>query len=199
MPLSVHVATSVNVATPAKTSVLGKSSAKLAGDDLDAKVAARTEWASRLSVLPHLTEQVSAILVQVAYQCWKAFHTAAANLNKMIQDGSWEGRVPGHTELVKIFVSKTAWHKNYHPAFSKVQDYPSLLEWLEQGDDAPAGWRVFGVQKDKYTFQDVLDYITCTKPGTQGKRKGGDVVGSSAKKVKKVTNQTSNAGQHCVL
>ena len=78
----------------------------------------------------------------------------------MVSDGTWAGRKLTAVDLIELFVSKSFWHSHIKKYFSKVSNYPMLVEWLEnEPEDRPSDVDVWGVQKSSYTFKDLDGYF----------------------------------------
>jgi hypothetical protein len=98
------------------------------------------------------------------------------------------------TDLIECFVSKTFWHDYYKPSFTKLSSYPTMVSWLEDGDDVPSNLEVWGVEKSTYVFRDLIEYIRSggvlkvdTVKNVGGKRKAED--GDSKEKKEKVAGK----------
>ena len=63
----------------------------------------------------------------------------------MHADKSWIGKKPSKMELVEIFVSKSFFHSHYKRLFSKVVEYPDIVEWLECKGEQGSDVEVWGV------------------------------------------------------
>jgi hypothetical protein len=90
-----------------------------------------------------------------AYQKYKAYVQAYQTLLKCVSDGTWPGKKPSGTDIIEIFLSKSMWFSHYKPAFTKVSNYPLMVEWLENGEDKPSDLEAWGVEKVVYTLTDL--------------------------------------------
>jgi hypothetical protein len=135
----------------------------------------------------HLTNR-SIPGIRAAYQKWKGYHEAHARLDRMISDGSWQGRHPTLGEIAECFVAHSTWHENYKKSFKSICDYPDMVNWLEQTDDALTDMELWGYQKERYGFEDLRKYVARVQDKLQGasgqKRKGVVLEKKSHKKVK---------------
>jgi len=88
-----------------------------------------------LGIPSHLSNHADRNL-HFAYQKYKAYIQACQTLSKRISDGTWPGKKLSGTDLIEIFLSKSMWFSHYKPAFSKVSNYPLMVEWLENEEEA---------------------------------------------------------------
>ena len=112
---------------------------------------------------------------------------------------TWEVKKPTDTEIIECFVAKSSYYKNLKH-FKHVSDYPDMQKWLENNDDAPSSLKVWGVQKESYSYTDFEEWVLnhgtldIEKKGKgkgkgKGKEKEKDEVGpSKGKKHKKNKN-----------
>ena len=164
----------------------------------------RDQLINLLHIPIYLTNRAPADL-RVSYQKYLAFLTASITLDKMCAAKTWPGKKPSVTDLIECFISKTFWHDYYKPSFMKLSSYPTMVAWLEGGDDAPSNLEAWGVEKSSYVFKDLIEFIGSkgvlkvdTVKNVGSKRKAGDEAldekkgkvaagkKSSGKKVKKV-------------
>ena len=146
--------------------------------------------------------------IRVMYKKYKAHLQASQTLAKMTADGTWTAQQPTATELIELFTSKSMWHSHYKPAFSKISDYPEMVQWLEDSDEKGSDLDVWGLEKSNYNLVDLRNFVA---NGTLGEKKGKEkekekekgkgkkkekndlAEGSSKKGKKKVTkNDTSS-------
>jgi hypothetical protein len=149
-----------------------------------------------LQIAPHLMDRASGLSSLLrAYEQWKAYYEADAAITALVNDGTWAQKPPGAT-IIEIFVAKSTWYKSYVPAFSSVGNYPELLKWLNQDQDALSGAELFGVEKPLYTFSDIMDFYARAKVKKE-KRKAGpekDPKEKSGKRAKKAEKGKNKAG-----
>ena len=84
--------------------------------------------------------------VQVLEEKWKAKELPFA-------------RKPIQEHIIETMQSKTYWYDYIRKYFPKVVEYPEMVAWLENGDDAPSDLEVWGVEKAQYTFGDLDKYL----------------------------------------
>jgi hypothetical protein len=158
--------------------------------------ASKEQLIMELQVPVHLTDRSDAPL-RVAYQRWKAHHAAVNTLTKRLAEGTWPFKRPTAKHLNEMFTSKSNWHQYYVDAFEDLSDFPEMLLWLEQGDDAPSNVEVWGVDKDNFHFKDMDSYQSRMKKRS-GKRKAKEVEKEekekSHKKKVKVTGGNNASG-----
>ena len=153
----------------------------------------RMELATHLGVPAHLVGPGD-VSLRVAYQKYCAYLMACQTLDQMHADKSWMGKKPGKTELVEIFVSKSFVHSHYKRLFSKVVEYPDMVEWLECKGEQGSDVEVWGVDKGVYVYKDLeiwldnggtleIEEKALKKEGKGGKR--GDKKDKESKKNKK--------------
>ena len=163
----------------------------------------RDQLINLLHIPIYLTNRAPADL-RTSYQKYLAFLIASTTLDKMCAAKTWPGKKPSVTDLIECFIPKMFWHDYYKPSFTKLSSYPTMVSWLEGGDDVPSNVEAWGVEKSAYVFKDLIEFIGSggvlkvdTVKNVGSKRKAGDeaseekkgkVAGkkSSGKKVKKV-------------
>ena len=118
----------------------------------------RAQLVAHLNIPPHLTDRSEPTL-PVAYQRYLAYHEACKTLDQKIAAGTWTGKKPSKVDMVEIFISKSMWWRYYNATFSKVSQFPLLLEWLENGEDAPKDLDVWGYEKSAYSFKDLQAFL----------------------------------------
>lgn len=140
-----------------------------------------------LSIPVHLTNR-STPGIRAAYEKYKGYQEALARLDQMIADGTWQGRRPRLSDIADCFVAHSTWHENYKKSFKSICDYPDMVNWLDQTEDALTDKELWGYRKERYGFDDLRKYfarIDAQAPGGSGqKRKAAAVEKKSHKKVK---------------
>ena len=137
----------------------------------------KQETLAKLNISPHLMQRTDGGL-HFAYQKYKAYLEASQTYKQMVADGSWSGSKLTAVDLMELFVSKSYFHSHYKKFFSKVSNYPLMVEWLENGpDDRPADKEVWGWEKPVYNFQDLQRFLACNESKERGSKvQGGDSV-----------------------
>jgi hypothetical protein len=161
----------------------------------------RDELIRMLQVPAHLTDRSDATL-QVAYARLKAHAQAQLTLSEMVTAGTWRGPKPAAAQLAELFISKSAWFQFYCKAFRKISNFPDMILWLEDAPEAGTSMDVWGFQKNRYGFTDLIEYIArggpleddgeyeeevVVKKSDKHKRKAKEEKGSEKKKEKKAT------------
>ena|ERR1700683_2031639 len=118
----------------------------------------KSQLISLLGIPAHLVAGSRDVSLPVAYQKFKAFLLACHALEGMVGKGTWTIRKPTRTDLIELFVSKSFYHSHYRPNFTKVADYPEMVQWLEGPSDLVAV-DVWGVQKESYSFSDLSVWL----------------------------------------
>jgi hypothetical protein len=95
-------------------------------------------------------------------------------------------RKPSQVHIIETMQLKTFWYDYICKYFSKVGEYPDMVAWLENSDDAPSDLEVWGVEKNSYSFGDLDEYLKSGGVGLSEKKKeekskGKEKVGSSKK------------------
>ena len=133
-----------------------------------------TSFRDQLITLLHipleLTSRAPADL-RTSYQKYLAYLKAFSTMEKMVAAKTWPGKKPSATDIVECFISKTFWHDYYKASFPKMSSYPTMVRWLEGGDDAPSGLEAWGVDKLVYVFKDLVEFVN----------NGGQLSGDSGK------------------
>ena len=161
------------------------------------------DWKQQLMTLLEIPSHLSIRNdrnIRVAYSKYKAYLQASQTLTGMVTDGSWPGKKPSATDLIEVFVSKSMWFSHYKPGFSKVADYPDMVEWLEGGDEIKSDLEVWGVEKSAYSLLDLKKFVD---NGTLAEKKGkgkkgknvGEASGSKGKMEKNVGESSGSKGK----
>jgi hypothetical protein len=112
-----------------------------------------------LHIPTHLADRADRGL-RVAYEKYKAHLEACQTYEKMIADGTWAGKKLTSVDLIELFVSKSYWHLHFKPTFSKVSNYPLMMEWLENDSEGSvSNLEVWGVEKASYNFKDLHAWL----------------------------------------
>ena len=91
-----------------------------------------------------------------SYAKYKAF-LAAISVMKM----KWEKgelpyqRKPTNEQVIETMQSKTFWYEYICKYFPRVLGYSEMVAWLENAEDAPSDFEVWGVEKVQYGFVDL--------------------------------------------
>ena len=157
-------------ATPSTSSIIPSLSASI---QPPASNSARDHIISVLDIPAHLVDRSNSNL-RNAYAKYLAYLDAQKTLAKAVTDGKWVlAKQPTGENLIEVFISKSAFFKNYNPLFPQVQDYPLLHLWLKNDEDVPSDMEAWGVQKNVYMFRDLKDYLVRMKRKGKGGKAGG--------------------------
>jgi len=150
----------------------------------------------QLGVDPDLADKSDGGLRQ-AYAKYKAYLQACQTYSEMKSNKSWVGDILNGADLIQLFISKSFFHSHYKKYFSKVSNYPDLVDWLEGDPGAPPDKDLWGEEKASYTFKDLEAFLEeCErkkkKKGKQVKddkdEGGSKEAGDKKKKKKQVKN-----------
>ena len=133
----------------------------------------------------HLVDRTVSGL-QVSYAEYLAYTDAQKALAKLVANGRWPAsqKKPKSEDLIEVFISKSAFFKNYQPYFPRIEhDYPVLHLWLKNEEDVPTDLEAWGFQKNTYMFKDLEDFLERVKPG-KGKESSGKKGNKSSDKKK---------------
>lgn len=149
----------------------------------------------QLGVAPDMTDRSDGGLRQ-AYEKYKAYLQACKTYGEMISNKTWVGDKLTGSDLIQLFLSKSFFHSHYKKFFSKVSNYPELVDWLEGNPEAPSDMELWGEEKTSYTFRDLEIFLEeHGRKKKKGKQVKGDTVeggskgtGDKKKKKKQVKN-----------
>ena len=91
-----------------------------------------------------------------SYAKYKAFLAAIPVL-----DMKWNNselpyqRKPTNEQVIETMQSKTFWYDYIRKYFPRVSEYSEMVAWLENAEDAPSDFGVWGVEKVQYGFVDL--------------------------------------------
>lgn len=135
-----------------------------------------------------------------AYEKYKAYLLACKTYGEMTADKSWVGDRLTGADIIQLFVSKSYFHSHYKKFFSKVVNYPDMVEWLEDSPDAPSDGDLWSEEKGSYNFKDLERFLeehdkkrkmkrkVTVKGDTANKAEGGSKKAGDKKKKKQVNN-----------
>jgi hypothetical protein len=118
-----------------------------------------------------------------AYKKYKAYLEACRTYDQMMADGTWTGAKLTKVDLIQLFMSRSFYYSHYQKYFSKVANYPILMEWLENdSEERPRDKDVWGANmvKSSYNFADLEKFYK--DQGKKGKRQDERAEGSKAVK-----------------
>ena len=148
----------------------------------------------QLGVSPDLSDRTDGGICQ-AYEKYKAYLQACKAYGEMISNKSWVGDKLTGADIIQLFVSKSFFHSHYKKFFSKVSNYPDLVDWLEGDPGAPSDKDLWGEEKVIYTFKDLESFLEVhgrkKKKGKHvkdDKVEGGSKGAGDKKKKKQVKN-----------
>ena len=97
-----------------------------------------------------------------AWQKYKGFLTASKTCNVLWDSGKLQGvfdKRPTQGDIISVFKGKSQWHLTYQKAFPRVSGYPTMVSWLEDGDDKLSDVELWGVSKPVYGFSDLFEWL----------------------------------------
>jgi hypothetical protein len=99
----------------------------------------------------------------MAYAKYLALNEAIGTVDRMVRNKQWIQRKPSNDDIIKVFMSKSAYFKNHHKIFPMLDRYPAMEKWLWNGGDAPADVEVWRHQKQ--TFESLKKILSaCHAP-----------------------------------
>jgi hypothetical protein len=96
--------------------------------------------------------------LHVAYEQYKGCLDAQERLTTLVANGEWSGKVPILEDVISLFVPRSTWYNYYVKAFSKLEQFPALYDYLERTPHAPLAKDLFRLQKSTYMYSDIFDY-----------------------------------------
>jgi len=114
---------------------------------------------TQLGISPGLADRSSDGGLRLAYQKYKAYLQACKTYDEKITDKSWVGNKLTGADIIQLFISKSYFHSHYKKHFSKLSNYPEMVDWLEDGANAPADEDIWGEVKGTYNFKDLGEFI----------------------------------------
>ena len=175
----------VSISVPASHGSHPASPSLYSNSALGAESSSTTPFKDKLMALlgipKHLSNRTNRNL-HFAYQKYKAYIQACQTLTKRISEGTWPGKRPSTTELIEIFLLKSMWFFHYKPVFSKVSNYPLMVEWLENEEAKVSDSEIWGVEKVNYMLTDLRKFVD--NGGTLAEKAEKEVVKKSKGKKK---------------
>jgi len=112
----------------------------------------------------------------------------------MVADGTWTGRKLTKVDIIQLFMSRSFYYSHYQKCFSKVPNYPILMEWLDnEPEDRPDDQDVWGsdMVKSSYNFSGLEKWYKKQegkreKKAKKDEREEGSKVVKDKKKKKQV-------------
>jgi hypothetical protein len=124
---------------------------------------------SLLNIADHLVDR------RASYAKYLAYIEAQQSLAKLIGGGGWPAsqKKPKSEDLIEVFISRSAFFKNYLPHFPRVPDYPDLQRWLKNEENVPT---------DLEEFLDRMEEKESGgKKANKSNKKKGDKAGNNKK------------------
>jgi len=107
-----------------------------------------------------------------SYAKYKAFLTAIPILDKKWENGELPyPRKPTSEQVIETMQSKTFWYQYIRKFFPRVSEYPDMVAWLENTEDAQSDVEVWGVEKAQYGFVDLDVWLRNEGKGLEKKSK----------------------------
>jgi len=133
----------------------------------------KNELITLLNIPEQLTREVSskALGVRQYYARYKGCLEAQQVLDQKLGAGTWPGKRPTAITIIELFASKSTWFAYVVPAFSDINNFPVLKEWLENKVGCLTDSEVWGKRKATYTFSDLKDEKGRRGNGEKGKNK----------------------------
>ncbi|KAF8328736.1 hypothetical protein F5887DRAFT_897429, partial [Amanita rubescens] len=133
----------------------------------------KNELITLLNIPEQLTREVSskALGIRQYYARYKCCLEAQQVLDQKVGAGTWPGKRPTAITIIELFASKSTWFAYVVPAFSDINNFPVLKEWLENEVGSPTDTEVWGKRKATYTFADLKDEKGRRGNGEKGKNK----------------------------
>src|SRR6267154_1193402 len=91
-------------------------------------------------------------------------------MSVLVLSGTWMHQTVNNDDIIEIFMSKSAYFKNHSKVFCFTK-YPMMQKWLENADDAPTDYEVWGYSKQTF---DALKAILIALPDPVTPAVGGD-------------------------
>ena len=129
---------------------------------------------SLLNIADHLVDCCASGL-RISYAKYLAYIEAQQSLAKLIGGGRWPAlqKKPKSEDLIKVFISRSAFFKNYLPHFPHVPNYPDLQRWLKNEENVPT---------DLEEFLDRMEEKESGgKKANKSNKKKGDKAGNNKK------------------
>jgi hypothetical protein len=96
-----------------------------------------------------------------SYSKWKAIKAAYRKMQGM----SWNGPKPTYGTIIALFVSTSMFYSHYK-YFNDAVKHPEMLEWLEGRQNGPSDIDIWGREKSRYTFSDLIKWLKEAGSGT---------------------------------
>lgn len=145
-----------------------------------------------LEIPAHLADRSEKSL-RFSYTKYMAYQKAILTLKR-----KWENKElpfeqqPTREHVIETMQSKTFWYDYIRKYFLQVSNYPKMVEWLEDREDGPSDIEVWGVQKEKYLFGDLGEYLENKGEGLSEEIAGGS--GKPDKGKKKAADESGGGG-----
>lgn len=115
-----------------------------------------------------------------SYCKWRAIKAAYRKMQGM----SWNGPKPTYGTIISLFVSTSMFYSHYK-YFNDAVKHPEMLEWLEGRQNGPSDVDIWGREKGRYTFADLIKWLKEAGNGSDsdssgdGKKRGRKEKGKS--------------------
>ena len=120
-----------------------------------------------------------------SYSKWKAIKAAY----KKMQGMSWNGPKPTYGTIIALFVSTSMFYSHYK-YFNDAVKHPEMFEWLEGRQNGPSDVDIWGREKSRYTFSDLIKWLKNAGNGSDSSSSD-----DGKKRVRKGKGKSKNDGK----
>ena len=137
-----------------------------------------------------LCQNIDKPSVRIVYQRYISANDIIRKIDLLCKDQSWVGPNPSQTEIIRLFIAKSTWHKSYATKIPPAERHEDMRAWLAQEDGCLTDTELWGEAKDNYVMKDLEEWLVerdGKKTKVIGKAKAKDIVKGKAK-----AQQTAN-------
>lgn len=112
-----------------------------------------------LNIHPRLLPRKKSASLRLSYQKYLAILSTKKRIESMIDNGTWTLDLPSEIDIIEIFISKSVYYRSYPTTFGKMDQHPRLRRWLEDENDTPSDYSVWGFTRAP-NFGDLTRYLS---------------------------------------
>ena len=126
-----------------------------------------------LGIPVHLADRSEKSL-HLSYAKFVAYNGVIKTLNEKWKKDElpWDWK-PTCEHIIEIMQSKTFWYDYIQKYFPHVANYLEMVAWLKDQEDGPSDIEVWGVQREKYFFGDLKQYLENDGAGLSEEKQDG--------------------------
>ena len=106
-----------------------------------------------------LCQNIDKPSLHIVYQRYISANDIICKIDLLHKDQSWVGPNPSQTEIIRLFIAKSTWHKSYATKIPPAEKHEDMRAWLAQEDGCLTDTELWGEAKDNYVMKDLEEWL----------------------------------------